>query len=69
MVSLVAGGTSFFVFGGVIVGPPLFAVAYGSIGTYSATMWLMVILGVLALMLLYLAYRASRRRPERGRGA
>src|SRR5688572_5031219 len=59
MVSLVAGGTSFFVFGGVIVGPPLFAVAYGAIGTYSGTLWLMVILGAAALVLLYLAFRAA----------
>lgn len=68
MVSLVAGGTSFFVFGGVIVGPPLFTVAYGSIGTYSGTMWLMVILGVAALALLYLAYRAAGGPPRRGNG-
>jgi MFS family permease len=62
MVSLVAGGASFFVFGGVIVGPPLFALAYGTVGSYSGTMWLMVILGVAALALLYLAYLAGRRR-------
>jgi MFS family permease len=60
MVSLVAGGTSFFVFGGVIVGPPLFSAAYGTIGTYSATLWLMVILAVAALVLLYLAFRSGR---------
>lgn len=66
MVSLVAGGTSFFVFGGVIVGPPLFAVAYGSIGTYGSTMWLMVILGALALVLLYLASRAGGGPAGRG---
>lgn len=68
MVSLVAGGTSFFVFGGVIVGPPLFAVAYGSIGTYSGTLWLMVILGAAALALLYLAYRAARGARRRADG-
>ncbi len=68
MVSLVAGGTSFFVFGGVIVGPPLFAVAYGSIRAYGATMWLMVILGILALVLLYLAFRAARGPAGRGSG-
>jgi hypothetical protein len=64
-VSLVAGGTSFFVFGGVIVGPPLFSAAYGTIGTYSATLWLMVILGAAALVLLYLAHRAA---GDRGGG-
>ena len=61
-VSLVAGGASFFVFGGVIVGPPLFALAYGPVGSYSATLWLMVILGVGALFLLALA-RGARRPP------
>lgn len=67
MISLVAGGTSFFVFGGVMVGPPLFTAAYGAIGSYSETMWLMVVLGIVALGLLYLAYRATRA-PARAEG-
>ena len=59
-ISLVAGGTSFFIFGGVMFGPPIFALAYGAIGTYSATFALMVVLGVAALGLLYLAGRHDR---------
>ena len=57
MISLVAGGTSFFIFGGVMFGPPLFAVVYGAIGTYGATFSLMAISGLAALGLLFLASR------------
>ena len=55
MISLAAGGMSFFVFGGVMMGPPVFTVAHGIIGTYSGTFWLMVVAGVAALGLLALA--------------
>ncbi len=58
MISLVAGGTSFFIFGGVIFGPPVFALAYGALGTYSATFSLMAVAGVASLGLLYLASRS-----------
>jgi hypothetical protein len=61
MISLAAGGMSFFVFGGVMLGPPVFAVAHGMIGSYSGTLWLMVFSGVAALGLLLLAYRQGRR--------
>lgn len=64
MISLAAGGMSFFVFGGVIVGPPLFVVAYGVIGSYSGTLWLMVLLGVAALGLLFLAHRRAVSGPR-----
>jgi len=57
MISLVAGGTSFFVYGGVMIGPPVFALAYGWIGTYAATFSLMTVAGVAALGLRYLARR------------
>ena len=60
MISLVAGGTSFFVFGGVMLGPTVFAAACGVIGSYSATFTLMVVLGVAALVLLRLARRQER---------
>jgi len=55
MISLVAGGTSFFIYGGVMFGPPVFTLAYGAIGTYGATFGLMTVAGVAALGLLYLA--------------
>lgn len=61
MVSLVAGGTSFFVFGGVMLGPTVFAAAYGGIGSYSATFALMVIVSVAALVLLLAAHRQQAR--------
>jgi len=60
MVSLVAGGTSFFVFGGVMFGPPVYALLYGATGSYGQTFWLMVVSGVAALALLMLARRAPR---------
>jgi sugar phosphate permease len=57
MISLVAGGTSFFIFGGVMFGPPVFALVYGVIGSYGATFSLMAVAGVASLGLLYLARR------------
>jgi MFS family permease len=59
-VSLVAGATSFFIFGGVMVGPPLFALAYGANGSYGTTFILMVVTGVATLGFLRLAYRQER---------
>jgi MFS family permease len=61
MVSLAAGGMSFFVYGGVMIGPPVFAVTHGMIGSYSGTFWLMIFAGVAALGLLLLAHRQGRR--------
>ncbi len=60
MISLVAGGTSFFIFGGVMFGPPIFSAMYGVIGSYSMTFGLMVIAGVVALGLLWLAQVRNR---------
>ena len=57
MISFAAGGMSFFIFGGVMFGPPVFAVAYGMIGSYSHTLGLMIVAGVVALGLLLLAWR------------
>ncbi|MFZ9528892.1 MAG: MFS transporter, partial [Burkholderiales bacterium] len=37
MASVVAAGTTFFVFAGVLIGPAAFAAAYGSVGSYSQT--------------------------------
>jgi hypothetical protein len=65
VISLAAGGMSFFVFGGVMMGPPVFTVTYGIIGTYSGTLWLMVVAGVAALGLLALAHRRERRTGAR----
>ena len=61
-ISLAAGGMSFFVFGGVMLGPPVFTVTHGIIGAYSGTFWIMVGAGVAALGLLLLARRRERQR-------
>jgi hypothetical protein len=66
MISLAAGGMSFFVFGGVMMGPPVFTLTHGIVGSYSGTFWLMVVAGVAALGLLLLA-RGWGARPARGR--
>jgi len=60
MISLAAGGMSFFVFGGVMMGPPVFTLTHGITGSYSGTFWLMVIAGVAALGLLVHAHRRER---------
>ena len=52
LISLAAGGMSFFVFGGVMMGPPVFTLTHGIVGSYSGTFWLMVVAGVAALGLL-----------------
>lgn len=57
MISLAAGGMSFFVFGGVMFGPPVFTLAYGAFGSYGATFSLMAVAGLASLGLLYLASR------------
>lgn len=60
MISLAAGGMSFFVFGGVMLGPPVFTLTHGIVGSYSGTLWLMVVAGVAALGLLALAHQRER---------
>ena len=61
MASMVAGGTTFFVFAGVLFGPAAFAAAHGGIGSYSNTFVLVVAAAVMAFGLLLLAQRAVRR--------
>jgi predicted MFS family arabinose efflux permease len=67
MVSLVAGGTAFYVFAGVLVGPAAFTVAYEIIGTFSATFGLLVVSSVVAFFLLLFARRAASTRPTEQR--
>lgn len=66
MASVVAAGTTFFVFAGVLVGPAAFAAAYGGIGSYSNTFVLVTISAVIAFGLLMLAQRATQRPPQSG---
>lgn len=61
MASVVAAGTTFFVFAGVLVGPAAFAAAYGGIGSYGNTFLLVVISAVVAFGLLLMARRAVPR--------
>jgi MFS family permease len=65
-ISLVAGGTSFFIYGGVMLGPPVFSAAYGLIGSYGMTFWLMVAAAAGALGFLYLAALKQRQAPVAG---
>jgi len=60
MAGMVAGGTAVFIFGGVLLGPSVFAGAYGAIGSYSATFALTTAAGAAALALLVLGRRAVR---------
>ena len=59
MASVVAAGTTFFVFAGVLIGPAAFAVAYGGIGSYSQTFLLVSVSAMMALALLMLARRVA----------
>ena len=61
MASVVAAGTTFFVFAGVLIGPAAFAAAYGGIGSYSQTFLLVPAISLVALGLLALAQRAAVR--------
>ena len=60
MASLVAGGTTFFVFGGVLVGPSLFAYAYGITGSYATTFGLLTVASAIALLFLGMARGVNR---------
>jgi len=63
MAGAVAGGSTFFVFGGVLIGPSVFAAAYGVLGSYSATLILLALASAAGAVLLLLARAtASRRR-------
>jgi len=61
MASVVAAGTTFFVFAGVLLGPSAFAAAYGGIGSYSSTFLLVTAAATVAFGLLLMAQRAGRR--------
>ncbi|MGE0557272.1 MAG: MFS transporter [Burkholderiales bacterium] len=61
LVSMVAAGTTFFVFGGVLLGPALFAMVYGVMQSYTQTFQLMLIPSLVALVLLEAARRATPR--------
>jgi MFS family permease len=61
MASVVAAGTTFFVFAGVLIGPAAFTAAHGFIGSYSHTFLMVPAVSALALALLVLAGRVAAR--------
>lgn len=61
MASVVAAGTTFFVFAGVLIGPAAFAAAYGGIGSYGHTFLLVTVSAVVAFGLLLMAQRVAPR--------
>jgi MFS family permease len=61
MASVVAAGTTFFVFAGVLIGPAAFTAAHGFIGSYSHTFLMVPAVSALALVLLVLAGRVAAR--------
>ena len=65
LASVVAGGSTFFVFAGVLIGPSLFALMYTLIGSYSATFILLAIASAAGGALVLFARRgaAAVRRP------
>ncbi|MDP1536205.1 MAG: MFS transporter [Burkholderiales bacterium] len=60
MASVVAAGTTFFVFAGVLIGPAAFAAAYSGIGSYSKTFMLVTASAIVAFGLLLLAQQLTR---------
>jgi sugar phosphate permease len=62
MASVVAAGTTFFVFAGVLIGPAAFAAIYGGTGSYSQTFLTVPLIASLALVLLLAGGRAGRGR-------
>jgi sugar phosphate permease len=60
MASVVAAGTTFFVFAGVLIGPAAFAAIYGGIGSYSHTFVMVPLIAGIALLLLFSGGRAPR---------
>lgn len=61
MASVVAAGTTFFVFAGVLIGPAAFAAAYGGIGSYGNTFLLVTASAIAAFGLLLMAQRVAPR--------
>ena len=63
MVGVVAGGSTFFVFAGVLLGPSLFALLYSVIGSYSTTFVTLAIASVAGGALVLVARRGVAAPP------
>lgn len=59
-VGTATGGALFFTFGGVLCGPPLFAILYGVIGTYTVTYQLLAVVAAAGIGCVARARRLSR---------
>ena len=66
LASVVAGGSTFFVFGGVLLGPSLFAAIYGVVGSYSSTFVLLAVASAAGGTLVALARRSAARGKRAG---
>lgn len=60
MVSVATGGVMVWVFGGILAGPALFAVAYRWIGTYTTTFGLLAVVALVSAALAAAAARSER---------
>lgn len=60
MVSVATGGMMVWVFGGILVGPALFAATYRSIGSYTTTFGLLAAAALASAVLATVAVRAER---------
>jgi MFS family permease len=61
MASVLAGGSTFFVFAGVFLGPSLFAAAYAVMGSFAATYPVVIVVGLVSMVLLAAARKAAAR--------
>jgi predicted MFS family arabinose efflux permease len=62
LASVVAGGSTFFVFAGVLLGPSVFALLYTVIGSYSATFYMLAIASAAGGALVVIARHGARLR-------
>ena len=60
LASVVAGGSTFFVFAGVLIGPSVFALLYAVIGSYSATFAMLAVASALGGALVLVARNDAR---------
>ena len=59
MVSVATGGMMVWIFGGILVGPALFAATYGAIGSYTATFGVLTGVALVSAVLAMAAVRAE----------
>lgn len=68
LISVVAGGSTFFVFGGVLLGPSIFALLYTHIGSYSATFIMLAVASAVGGALVLCARHQAHSGPTGSRG-